>query len=75
LPLLSQWLRRHCRVIEALGGYAKVLAERRHPLVGAASVTIGTIQGGTVPNMVASDCRLVLDRRILPGRTQAPPSR
>jgi acetylornithine deacetylase/succinyl-diaminopimelate desuccinylase family protein len=59
------------RVIEALGGYARVLGERSHPLVGAPSVTIGTIQGGTVPNMVASDCRLVLDRRILPGEDSA----
>jgi acetylornithine deacetylase/succinyl-diaminopimelate desuccinylase family protein len=59
------------RVIDALGGYAKVLAGCSHPLVGAPSVTIGTIQGGTVPNMVASDCRLVLDRRILPGEDSA----
>jgi acetylornithine deacetylase/succinyl-diaminopimelate desuccinylase family protein len=59
------------RVIEALGGYGTVLAGRSHPLVGAPSVTIGTIHGGTVPNMVASDCRLVLDRRILPGEDSA----
>jgi acetylornithine deacetylase/succinyl-diaminopimelate desuccinylase-like protein len=59
------------RVIDSLDGYAKVLAQRSHPLVGAPSVTIGTIQGGTVPNMVASDCRLVLDRRILPGEDSA----
>jgi acetylornithine deacetylase/succinyl-diaminopimelate desuccinylase family protein len=59
------------RVIDALGDYAQVLAGRSHALVGAPSVTIGTIQGGTVPNMVASDCRLVLDRRILPGEDSA----
>jgi len=58
-------------VIDALGQYGTKLAQRRHPLVGAPSVTIGTIQGGTVPNMVASDCRLVLDRRILPGEDSA----
>ena len=54
-------------VIEAIDAYAAELARRRHELVGAPSVTIGTIQGGTVPNMVASECRLVIDRRILPG--------
>jgi acetylornithine deacetylase/succinyl-diaminopimelate desuccinylase-like protein len=59
------------RVIDALSDYGETLAQRRHRLVGAPSVTIGTIQGGTVPNMVASDCRLVLDRRILPGEDSA----
>jgi succinyl-diaminopimelate desuccinylase len=54
-------------VIEAIDAYAAELARRRHELVGAPSVTIGTIQGGTVPNMVASECRMVIDRRILPG--------
>lgn len=54
-------------VIAAIDEYAAELARRRHELVGAPSVTIGTIQGGTVPNMVASECRLVIDRRILPG--------
>jgi acetylornithine deacetylase/succinyl-diaminopimelate desuccinylase family protein len=55
------------RVIGALGPLGQRLAERRHPLVGAPSITLGTIAGGTVPNMVASDCRMVVDRRILPG--------
>jgi acetylornithine deacetylase/succinyl-diaminopimelate desuccinylase family protein len=59
------------RVIDAMEGYGAKLAQRRHPLVGAPSVTIGTIQGGTVPNMVASECRLVVDRRILPGEDSA----
>ena len=59
------------RIIEGLNGYAVELARRSHPIVGAPSVTIGTIQGGTVPNMVASDCRLTVDRRILPGESSA----
>ena len=44
-------------IIEGINGYAGQLAQRSHPIVGAPSVTMGTIQGGTVPNMVASDCR------------------
>ena len=59
------------RVIGALEGYRAELARRRHPLVGAPSITIGTIAGGTVANMVASECRMVLDRRILPGEHAA----
>jgi succinyl-diaminopimelate desuccinylase len=55
------------RVIAALEGYRVELTGRRHPLLGAPSITIGTIDGGTVANMVASECRMVLDRRMLPG--------
>jgi succinyl-diaminopimelate desuccinylase len=57
------------RVIGALEGYRAELATRRHRLVGAASIMIGTIDGGTVPNMVASECRMVVDRRMLPGES------
>lgn len=57
------------RVIDALGPLRRRLAERRHPLVGEPSITVGTIAGGTVPNMVASDCRMVLDRRVVPGES------
>jgi succinyl-diaminopimelate desuccinylase len=59
------------RVIDRLGPLRQQLAAQRHPLVGAPSITVGTIAGGTVPNMVASDCRMVLDRRLLPGQTSA----
>jgi acetylornithine deacetylase/succinyl-diaminopimelate desuccinylase len=55
------------RIVRALEDYAAELASRRHALVGAPSVTIGTIHGGTVPNMVASECRMIIDRRLLPG--------
>ena len=48
------------RVIDALEGYQAQLAMRRHRLVGAPSIMIGTINGGTVPNMVASECRIVV---------------
>jgi succinyl-diaminopimelate desuccinylase len=59
------------RVISALEGYQSELAARRHRLVGAPSIMIGTISGGTVSNMVASECRMVVDRRILPGEDSA----
>lgn len=59
------------RVISALGPLGASLAARSHPLVGSPSLTLGTIAGGTVPNMVASDCRMVVDRRIVPGESSA----
>lgn len=57
------------RVIDRLGPLRQRLSARRHPLVGSPSITVGTIAGGTVPNMVASDCRMILDRRVLPGES------
>ena len=57
------------RLIAELNGLRERLGRRQHRLVGKPSITVGTIAGGTVPNMVASDCRLVLDRRVIPGES------
>lgn len=55
--------------INRLGSLQEKLKERRHPLLGNPSIMAGTISGGTVPNMVASDCCLMLDRRLIPGES------
>ncbi len=44
-------------------------ARRPHPLLGRGSVHAGTIEGGTAPSVYPSSCRLVLERRTLPGET------
>ena len=59
------------KFVAGLGPLRERLAKRRHPLLGSPSIMCGTIQGGTVPNMVPGDCRLVVDRRIIPGETSA----
>ncbi|MDQ7909399.1 M20 family metallopeptidase [Phytohabitans sp. ZYX-F-186] len=46
---------------------APALAERRHPLLGPATVNVGVIAGGDRPPMVPAACRVQLDRRWLPG--------
>lgn len=38
-----------------------------HPLLGAGSIHAGTIAGGTAPSVYPDECRLVLERRTLPG--------
>jgi acetylornithine deacetylase len=38
-----------------------------HPLLGHASFHAGTIEGGTAPSVYPHDCKLVLERRTLPG--------
>ena len=52
--------------------YAALLRKRRrHPLLGHATINVGTICGGTQPNIVPDSCVITLDRRTLPGETDA----
>ena len=51
--------------------YAAALRQRRHPLLGSATISIGAICGGTQPNIVPDRCTILLDRRTLPGETEA----
>jgi acetylornithine deacetylase/succinyl-diaminopimelate desuccinylase-like protein len=52
--------------------YAADLKRRRqHPLLGHPTVSVGMICGGTQPNIVPDQCTITLDRRTLPGETEA----
>jgi acetylornithine deacetylase/succinyl-diaminopimelate desuccinylase-like protein len=51
--------------------YSARLRARRHPLLGSATASVGTIRGGTQPNIVPDACAIRLDRRTLPGETEA----
>jgi len=51
--------------------YAAALRQRRHPLLGRATVNVGTIHGGAQPNVVPDHCVISLDRRTLPSETDA----
>jgi acetylornithine deacetylase/succinyl-diaminopimelate desuccinylase-like protein len=58
------------RIVEVLEtDYAARLRRHRHPLLGAATVNVGTICGGTQPNIVPDRCSITVDRRTLPGET------
>jgi acetylornithine deacetylase/succinyl-diaminopimelate desuccinylase-like protein len=58
------------RVVDVLESeYAAQLRRRRHPLLGAATVNVGQINGGTQPNIVPAACAITVDRRTLPGET------
>jgi acetylornithine deacetylase/succinyl-diaminopimelate desuccinylase len=43
------------------------LAKRTYPLLGASTISVGRIAGGTEPNIVAERCEIDVDRRTLPG--------
>jgi acetylornithine deacetylase len=51
--------------------YAAMLRQRRHSLLGCPTVSVGTIDGGSQPNIVPDQCRISLDRRTIPGETAA----
>ena len=60
------------RVVQILEtDYAAQLKKARHPLLGAGTVNVGKISGGTQPNIVPDACVIEIDRRTLPGETDA----
>jgi acetylornithine deacetylase len=65
-------IREMARIVDALEtDYAAQLRKRKHPLLGSATVNVGTIFGGTQPNIVPDHCAISVDRRTLPGETEA----
>jgi len=60
------------RIVDALEkDYVAQLRKHRHPLLGAATVNVGTICGGTQPNIVPDHCYITIDRRTLPCEVEA----
>ena len=57
------------RLIEDLRCWHQELAADAHPLTGPATVSVGTIGGGTGPSIVPAECRVIADRRLLPAET------
>lgn len=51
--------------------YAASLKRDKHPLLGHGTINVGTIAGGTQPNIVPAQCRISIDRRTIPGQTEA----
>jgi acetylornithine deacetylase/succinyl-diaminopimelate desuccinylase family protein len=59
------------RIVDLLEtDYVAQLLKRKHRLLGSATVNVGTISGGTQPNIVPDHCAISVDRRTLPGETE-----
>lgn len=55
------------RIVQALEtDFRSKLSKRSHPLLGTSTVSVGRISGGTLPNIVAEQCSIDIDRRTLP---------
>ncbi|HVY71144.1 MAG TPA: M20/M25/M40 family metallo-hydrolase [Verrucomicrobiae bacterium] len=50
--------------------YAAELRQRQHPLLGHPTVNVGSIIGGSQPNIVPAQCTISIDRRTIPGETE-----
>jgi acetylornithine deacetylase/succinyl-diaminopimelate desuccinylase family protein len=50
-----------------LGDYTRTLAKTVDPVLGAPTVNVGTIRGGTQSNIVPDYCEIEVDRRTVPG--------
>ena len=60
------------RIVDLLEtAYAAQLRRRRHRLLGCGTVSVGAICGGSEANVVPDRCTILLDRRTLPGETEA----
>jgi acetylornithine deacetylase len=58
------------RIVKELEDFSKQLASMHHPLLGHPTVSVDVIRGGSSPWIVPDSCRIILDRRTLPGETQ-----
>lgn len=50
---------------------AETLPDISHPVVGAPTIGVGTIHGGDKVNMIPGRCVAEIDRRTIPGETEA----
>ena len=58
------------RYLVALDALRRTISERApHPLLGTGSFHAGTIEGGTAPSVYPDRCKLVIERRTLPGES------
>jgi len=63
---------RMARVVDVLETtYRAQLSRRSHPLLGSPTINVGSIRGGTQPNIVPAECVVAIDRRTLPGETES----
>lgn len=55
------------RLLTAIQELNQRLQAQSHPLVGSPTISVGTIHGGEITCMVPAECRVAIDRRLIPG--------
>ena len=57
-----------CELVER--EHVEVISRRRHPLCGAAAMSVTRIHGGHADNIIPERCELMIDRRMIPGEDE-----
>ena len=57
------------KLLVRLEELAAEVNKRTNPYVHPATLNVGTIEGGTVTNMIPGKCTITLNRRLVPGET------
>jgi acetylornithine deacetylase/succinyl-diaminopimelate desuccinylase-like protein len=60
---------RICTLLETQ--YTAQLLKKKHDLLGHGTINVGAIHAGQQPNIVPAHCTALIDRRTLPGETNA----
>lgn len=47
----------------------EIVSQGCHPLLGARTLNVGKISGGSLPNVIPDSCSFCVERRLLPGET------
>lgn len=58
------------RLLTLIEDGSRAVARRRHPLCGAASMTVTRLSAGVADNVVPDRCEFLLDRRLVPGESE-----
>lgn len=59
------------RLLPRIAVHHATLASQAHPLVGSPTLTVTRAQAGRADNVVPDACDLLLDRRLVPGESEA----
>lgn len=59
------------RLLPRIARAHEALKAKKHPLIGAPSLTVTRAQAGVADNVVPDACDLLLDRRLIPGESEA----
>jgi len=59
------------RAIAAFEAYAGGFGGRAHPLVGSPTLAVTIVHGGHKENVIPDRCEFTIDRRLIPGETEA----
>lgn len=58
------------KMLPVIARLEKMTYPNTHPQLGAPTLSVGTITGGSQVNIVPASCRIEVDRRLLPGETR-----